>query len=93
VDFCLKSESHRENEYLQAIQVNCPWLLRYLTAAVIACGSGSATSKDWGSRNVLRDLVKVIQHERHVYRYVFGVIFLCRALILTKFDLYDTVIQ
>jgi translation initiation factor 3 subunit E len=68
VDFCLRSgENYRDNEYLQAIQVNCPWLLRYLTAAVISCGSGSSTSKDWSTRNVLRDLVKVIQHEKAVY--------------------------
>lgn len=39
-------------EYLNTIQTTCPWILRYLTTAVI-------TNKR--RRNVLKDLVKVIQ--------------------------------
>jgi len=44
--------------YLCAIQTNCPHMLRYLTAAVI-CNKRR--------RNVLKDLVKVIQQERYTY--------------------------
>jgi len=49
---------HNER-YLNAIQTTCPHILRYLTTAVI-------TSKR--KRNVLKDLVKVIQQEAYTYR-------------------------
>eukprot|EP01118_Nematostelium_gracile_P001417 TRINITY_DN11448_c0_g1_i1.p1 TRINITY_DN11448_c0_g1~~TRINITY_DN11448_c0_g1_i1.p1 ORF type:complete len:473 (-),score=119.10 TRINITY_DN11448_c0_g1_i1:23-1327(-) len=45
--------------YLNTIQTSCPHILRYLTAAVI-------TNKR--RRNVLKDLVKVIQQESYTYR-------------------------
>lgn len=45
--------------YLNAIQTMCPWILRYLTTAVI-------TSKR--RRQVLKDLVRVIQQETYTYR-------------------------
>jgi len=45
--------------YLNAIQTTCPHILRYLTTAVI-------TNKR--RRNVLKDLVKVIQQESYTYR-------------------------
>lgn len=45
--------------YLNAIQTTCPHVLRYLTAAVIV---------NKKRRNVLRDLVKVIQQESYTYR-------------------------
>lgn len=45
-------------KYLNTIQTNCPHILRYLTVAVI-------TNKR--RRNVLRDLVKVIQQESYAY--------------------------
>jgi translation initiation factor 3 subunit E len=48
-----------QERYLNAIQINCPHILRYLTAAVI-------TNKR--RRNVLKDLVRVIQQEHHTYR-------------------------
>ena len=51
--------SHILNRYLNAIQTNCPWILRYLTAAVI-------TNKR--RRNVVKDLIKVIQQEKNTYR-------------------------
>mmetsp|Transcript_19109 Transcript_19109/g.37220 ORF Transcript_19109/g.37220 Transcript_19109/m.37220 type:complete len:457 (+) Transcript_19109:52-1422(+) len=44
--------------YLQTIQTNCPHMLRYLTAAVMTNQS---------RRNVLKDLVRIIQQERSVY--------------------------
>jgi len=45
--------------YLNAIQTTCPHILRYLTTAVI-------TNKR--RRNVLKELVKVIQQETYTYR-------------------------
>eukprot|EP01117_Protostelium_nocturnum_P000040 TRINITY_DN10127_c0_g1_i1.p1 TRINITY_DN10127_c0_g1~~TRINITY_DN10127_c0_g1_i1.p1 ORF type:complete len:446 (-),score=148.62 TRINITY_DN10127_c0_g1_i1:149-1486(-) len=48
-----------QDRYLNAIQTTCPHILRYLTTAVI-------TNKR--RRNVLKDLVKVIQQESYVYK-------------------------
>jgi translation initiation factor 3 subunit E len=45
--------------YLNAIQTTCPHILRYLTAAVIT---------NRRKKNVLKDLVKVIQQEGYKYR-------------------------
>jgi len=47
------------DRYLNAIQTTCPHVLRYLTTAVI-------TNKR--RRNVLKELVKVIQQECYTYR-------------------------
>jgi translation initiation factor 3 subunit E len=47
-----------QDKYLNAIQTNCPHVLRYLTAAVI-------TNKR--RRNVVKDLVTVIQQETYNY--------------------------
>jgi len=47
-----------QDRYLNAIQTTCPHILRYLTTAVI-------TNKR--RRNVLKDLVKVIQQEGYTY--------------------------
>ncbi|KAL0598767.1 Eukaryotic translation initiation factor 3 subunit E-A [Plecturocebus cupreus] len=50
------------NMYLNAIQTMCPHILRYLTTAVI-------TNKDVRKRRqVLKDLVKVIQQESYTYK-------------------------
>jgi len=46
-------------EYSNTIQTVCPWILRYLTTAVI-------TNKK--RRGVLKDLVKIIQQESYTYR-------------------------
>ncbi|XP_065061945.1 eukaryotic translation initiation factor 3 subunit E-like [Rhopilema esculentum] len=46
-------------QYLNALQTTCPHILRYLTTAVI-------TSKN--RRQLLKDLVKVIQQESYTYR-------------------------
>jgi len=46
-------------KYLNALQTNCPWLLRYLTAAVIISKS---------RRRTLRLLVNVIRQEQYTYR-------------------------
>jgi len=48
-----------QERYLNAIQTTCPHILRYLTTAVI-------TNKR--RRNVLKDLVKVLQQESYTYR-------------------------
>ncbi|KAF9410997.1 eukaryotic translation initiation factor 3 subunit E [Podila epigama] len=45
--------------YINTIQTSCPWILRYLTAAVI-------TNKR--RKNLLKDLVKVIEHESYQYK-------------------------
>ncbi|PRP81608.1 hypothetical protein PROFUN_01115 [Planoprotostelium fungivorum] len=48
-----------QDRYLNAIQTTCPHILRYLTAAVII---------NKRRKNVLKDLVKVIQQESYVYK-------------------------
>eukprot|EP01119_Soliformovum_irregulare_P006067 TRINITY_DN17816_c0_g1_i1.p1 TRINITY_DN17816_c0_g1~~TRINITY_DN17816_c0_g1_i1.p1 ORF type:complete len:458 (+),score=110.95 TRINITY_DN17816_c0_g1_i1:28-1374(+) len=48
-----------QERYMNAIQTTCPHILRYLTTAVI-CNKRR--------RNVLKDLVKVIQQESYTYR-------------------------
>merc|ERR1719210_2096251 len=47
-------------QYLNAIQTTCPWILRYLSTAVII----NKNSR----RNVMKDLVKVIQEESYTYQ-------------------------
>merc|ERR1719230_2043437 len=49
-----------QKQYLNAVQTTCPWILRYLSTAVIT----NKTSR----RNVMKDLVKVIQEESYTYR-------------------------
>merc|ERR1719186_813505 len=49
-----------QKQYLNAIQTTCPWMLRYLSTAVIT----NKTSR----RNVMKDLVKVIQEESYTYK-------------------------
>ncbi|CAN0008763.1 unnamed protein product, partial [Heterosigma akashiwo] len=46
-----------EERYLQALQTNCPWLLRYLTAAVVVNRRGQRGAA------VLRDLVWAVRRE------------------------------
>jgi len=49
-----------QKPYLNAIQTTCPWILRYLATAVI-------TNKS-SRRNVMKDLIKVIQEESYTYQ-------------------------
>lgn len=49
-----------QKQYLNAIQTTCPWILRYLSTAVIV-NKGSR-------RNAMKDLVKVIQEESYTYQ-------------------------
>ncbi|KAJ3179978.1 Eukaryotic translation initiation factor 3 subunit E [Gaertneriomyces sp. JEL0708] len=46
-------------QYLNTIQTACPWVLRYLTTAVVV---------NKKRRNVIKDLIKVLQQEGNVYR-------------------------
>lgn len=47
-----------QERYLNTIQTNCPHILRYLTAAVII---------NKRRRNIMKDLVRVIQQEAYTY--------------------------
>jgi len=49
-----------QKQYLNAIQTTCPWILRYLSTAVVINKSSR--------QNVMRDLVKIIQEESYTYR-------------------------
>merc|ERR1719180_234020 len=49
-----------QKQYLNAIQTTCPWILRYLATSVIINKSIR--------RNVMKDLIKVIQEESYTYR-------------------------
>ena len=49
-----------QKQHLNAIQTTCPWILRYLSTAVVINKSSR--------RNVMLDLVKVIQEESYTYR-------------------------
>merc|ERR1712088_899312 len=49
-----------QKQYLNAIQTTCPWILRYLSTAVVINKSSR--------RNVMLDLVKVIQEESYTYK-------------------------
>ena len=51
-------DAYLDDKYLQAIQINAPWLLRYLTTAIII---------NKRRRDKLRGLVKVIQQEQYAY--------------------------
>merc|ERR1719225_783231 len=48
-----------QKPYLNAIQTTCPWILRYLTTSVINKST---------RRNVMKDLIKVIQEESYTYQ-------------------------
>lgn len=51
-----------QKQYLNAIQTTCPWILRYLSTAVIIMNNKG------NRRNIMKDLVKVIQEESYTYR-------------------------
>ncbi|CAG8576297.1 6837_t:CDS:2 [Paraglomus brasilianum] len=48
-----------QTQYINTIQTSCPWILRYLTTAVV-------TNKR--RKNILKDLIKIIQQESYEYR-------------------------
>ncbi|KAI1303225.1 eukaryotic translation initiation factor 3 subunit E [Mortierella claussenii] len=45
--------------YINTVQTSCPWILRYLTAAVIT---------NRRRKNLLKDLIRVIEHESYQYK-------------------------
>ena len=60
-DLSYVSDGKYSNIYSQIIfQTTCPWILRYLATAVI-CNKSSR-------RNVMKDLIKVIQEESYTYQ-------------------------
>jgi len=60
-----------QKQYLNAIQTTCPWILRYLSTAVITNKSrdhGALQHLDTNRRNVMKDLIKVIGEESYTYQ-------------------------
>lgn len=53
--------------YLNTIQASCPWILRYLTAAVVLCRKSSSGLSSSKARHVLKDVVKVVRMEEYQY--------------------------
>ncbi|EEB07289.2 eIF3e subunit Int6 [Schizosaccharomyces japonicus yFS275] len=57
--------------YLNTIQTSCPWLLRYLTVAVVVTGQNNANVKPRNPRQSyqrrIRDLVRIINQESYEY--------------------------
>jgi translation initiation factor 3 subunit E len=54
-----------EEKFLQAIQTNSPWLLRYLVASVILTrGTGVGSNKQM---QIMRDLIRVLEQEQGSY--------------------------
>lgn len=52
--------------FINTIQTSCPWILRYLAAAVIT--NRSRTRNSGQSQKQLKDLVRVIKQELYEYR-------------------------
>jgi len=74
--------------YINTIQTGCPWLLRYLAAAVVSSRNSSTSSKNvsgGGSQyqKQLKDLVRIVRQEG--YEYTDPVTEFIRALYL-EFD-------
>jgi translation initiation factor 3 subunit E len=58
--------------FINTIQTNCPWILRYLTAAVITnrnrTTAATATNRNTSSyQKQLKDLIRVIKQENYEY--------------------------
>jgi translation initiation factor 3 subunit E len=58
-DLLIDHYLHQDQQYLNAIQTQCPHILRYLAVAVI-------TNKR--RRNVMKDLVRLIEQESYAYK-------------------------
>ncbi len=54
------------SSYMSTIQAACPWIIRYLTAAVVATSSKSHSSQTFQKR--LKDLIRVVGQERYEYQ-------------------------
>ncbi|CAM9908312.1 unnamed protein product [Chrysoparadoxa australica] len=53
-----------EEKFMQAIQTNCPWMLRYLVTAVILTKSSASMQR---RRYVMKDLIRVLGQEKANY--------------------------
>ncbi|KAK8203897.1 eIF3 subunit 6 N terminal domain-containing protein [Phyllosticta capitalensis] len=51
--------------YINTIQTNCPWILRYLAAAVITNRNRSRTSNQYQKQ--LKDLIRIVKQEGYEY--------------------------
>ncbi|KAI9892642.1 MAG: eukaryotic translation initiation factor 3 subunit E [Vezdaea aestivalis] len=51
--------------YINTIQTNCPWILRYLTAAVITNRNRSRNSNQYQKQ--LKDMTRIIKQEHYEY--------------------------
>ncbi|EKG10706.1 hypothetical protein MPH_12190 [Macrophomina phaseolina MS6] len=51
--------------YINTIQTSCPWILRYLAAAVITNRSRSRTSSQYQKQ--LKDLIRIVKQEGYEY--------------------------
>ncbi|KAL0259954.1 eukaryotic translation initiation factor 3 subunit E [Diplodia seriata] len=51
--------------YINTIQTSCPWILRYLAAAVITNRSRSRTSNQYQKQ--LKDLIRIVKQEGYEY--------------------------
>ncbi len=51
--------------YINTIQTNCPWILRYLAAAVITGRNRSRNSNQYQKQ--LKDLIRVVRQEGYEY--------------------------
>lgn len=52
--------------YINTIQTNCPWILRYLAAAVITNRNRNRNSNQYQKQ--LKDLVRIVRQEGYEYR-------------------------
>jgi translation initiation factor 3 subunit E len=51
--------------YINTIQTNCPWILRYLAAAVITNRSKARNSNQYQKQ--LKDLIRIVRQEGYEY--------------------------
>ncbi|EON67029.1 eukaryotic translation initiation factor 3 subunit E [Coniosporium apollinis CBS 100218] len=60
------TERFFQPQYINTIQTACPWILRYLTAAVITNRQRSRQSNQYQKQ--LKDLVRIVRQELYEYR-------------------------
>lgn len=54
------------SSYISTIQASCPWIIRYLTAAVVSMNTGRGYNANFQRR--LKDLVRVVGQEQYEYQ-------------------------
>lgn len=64
-------ESWLNQNYLNTIQTSCPWLLRYLVAAVVISRKSTLRNQSVGnsakSREAVKDVVRALSQEKYQY--------------------------